>query len=74
MFEAHAGVRGAELPVDACLGAWWACAHAAPCAARPTRRQGLPRQDAQFQFGLVEPVAVPGRKHQPYALGQVPRP
>ena len=36
---------------------------------RPARGQGLPRQDAQFRFGPVEPAAVPGRKHQLYALG-----
>ena len=36
---------------------------------RPARGQGLPRQDAQFRFGSVEPAAMSGRKHQLYALG-----
>ncbi len=65
MFEAHAGVGGAELPVDALLGR--------VAGLRPrgdlrvdgflrghARGQGLPRQDAQFRFGPVEPAAVPG--------------
>ena len=75
MFEAHVGVGGAELPIDAFLG----------CVAglRPSgdlrgdrvlrgraRGQGLARQDDQFRFGPVEPAAVPGRKHPLYALGQ----
>ena len=33
---------------------------------RSAQGQGLPRQDAQFRFGPVEPAAVPGRKYQPY--------
>ena len=60
MFEGHAGVAGAELPVDAGLG----------CVARG---QGLPRQDAQFRFGPAEPTTVPGRKHPLYALGPAAR-
>ena len=71
MFEAHTGVRGAELPVDALLGR----VASLPPARRPARGrrtargQGLPRQDAQFWFGPMEPTAVPGRKHLLYALG-----
>ena len=69
MLEAYAGVGGAELPVDALLGR---VAGLRPCGdlrvnlvlRGPARGQGLPRQDAQFQFGPVEPAAVPGRKHQ----------
>ena len=68
MFEAHADVRGAALPVDACLGR---VAGLRPRGA--LRGQGLPRQDAQFRFVPVEPAAVPGRKYPPYALGQGPR-
>ena len=69
MFEAHAGIGGAELPVDALLGG---VASLRPrgdlrvnlVLRRHARGQGLPRQDAQFRFSPVEPAAVPGRKHQ----------
>ena len=69
MFETHAGVGGAELPVNALLGR---VAGLRPrgdlCMNRvlrgPARGQGLARQDAQFRFSPVEPAAVPGRKHQ----------
>ena len=65
MFEAPAGVRGPERPVDAGLG------HVVGLSPRgvlcidrgrrrPARGQGLPRQDAQFRFGPVEPTAVRG--------------
>ena len=40
---------------------------------RHARGQGLPRQDAQFRFGHVEPAAVPRRMHQLDALGQAVR-
>ena len=74
MFEAHAGVRGAELPVDAF---WGRVAGLRPRGdlrgdrglRRPARGQGLPRQDAQFRFGPVEATVVPGRKRQLYAPG-----
>ena len=66
MFEVHAGVRGAELPVDAF---WGRVASLRPRGdlrgdrglRRPARGQGLTRQDAQFRFGPVEPAAVTGR-------------
>ena len=69
MFEEHAGVGGAKLPVNALLGR---VAGFRPrgdlrvnrVLRRPARGQGLPRQDAQFRFGPVEPAAMPGRKHQ----------
>ena len=64
MFEAHADVRGAALPVDACLGR--------VAGLRPARGQGLPRQDARFRFGPVEPAAVPGRKTVRAGLGASP--
>ena len=78
MFEAYAGIGGAELPVDALLGR---VADLRPRGdqrvdrglRRHARGQGLPRQDAQFRFGHVEPTAVLGRKHQLYALGQAAR-
>ena len=78
MFEAHTGIVGAELPVDALLSR--------VAGLRPrgdlrvdrglrghTRGQGLARQDAQFRFGPVEPTAVPGRKHPLYAPSQAAR-
>ena len=69
MFEAHAGVGGAEQPMDA----FWGCVaglrpggdlRVGRVLRRHARGQGLPRQDAQFRFGPVDPAAVPGRKHQ----------
>ena len=68
MFEAHAGVGGAELPVDALLGR---VAGLHPRSGlrvdrglrRHARGQGLPRQDAQFRFGPAELAAVLGRKY-----------
>ena len=78
MFEAHAGVGGAALPVDALLGGATGLRPRGDLRVdrvlrRPARGQGLARQDAQFRFGHVEPAAVPGRKHQLYALGQTAR-
>ena len=78
MFDAHAGVGGAELLVDAL---WGRITGLCPRdnlrgdrgLRRPARGQGLPRQDAQIRFGPVEPVAVPGRKHPLYAPGQAAR-
>ena len=69
MFEAHAGVGGAELPVNALLGRVAGLRPRGDLRVnlflrRPARGQGLARQDAQFRFGPVEPAAVPGRKHQ----------
>ena len=65
MFEVHADIGGAELPVDA-LGRVGARPRGALRVDRGLRRhargQGLPRQDAQLRFGPVEPTAVPGRK------------
>ena len=78
LLEAHAGVRGTELPVDTRLDG--------VAGLRPrgdlrvnlflrghARGQGLARQDAQLRFGPVEPAAVPGRIHQTYALRQAAR-
>ena len=61
MFEAHAGIRGAERPVDAF---WGRVAGLRPGGdlrgdrgqRRHARGQGLPRQDAPFRFGPVEPL------------------
>ncbi len=51
MFEAHAGVGGAELPVDAFLGCVTGLRPRGDrVLRRPARGQGLPRQDAQFRF------------------------
>ena len=69
MFEADAGVGGAELPVDAL---WGRVAGLRPrgdlrrhrVLRGPARGQGLARQDAQFRFRPVEPAAVPGRKQK----------
>ena len=78
MFEAHAGVRGAELPVDALLSRVAGLRPRGDLCVnlglrRPPQGQSLPRQDAQFRFGPIEPAAVPERKHPPYALGQALR-
>ena len=78
MFEAHAGVGGAERPMDAL---WGRVAGLRPrgdlrmdrVLRRPARGQGLARQDAQFRFGPVEPADVSGRKHPRYALGPAAR-
>ena len=78
MFEAHAGIGGAELPVDALWGRvaglrLGGALRGDRVLRRPAPGQGLARQDAQFRFGPVEPTAVPGRKHQLYALRQALR-
>ena len=75
MFEAHAGIGGAELPMDALLdrvaGLRPRGALRVDAACVGMREgQGLARQDAQFRFGPVEPAAVPGRKHSLYAPSQ----
>ena len=75
MFEAHAGIGGAELPVDALLGGVAGLRPRGDLRVNlflrgPARGQGLARQDAQFRFGPVEPAAVPGRKHQQDAPDQ----
>ena len=49
------------------------CAWTASCVSMRGDRAWLARQDAQFRFGPVEPAAVPGRKHQLYALGHAVR-
>ena len=62
MFEAPAGIRGAELPVDACLG------HVA--GLRPRGDLGL-RGDRACRVRMLssgsalwsQPAAVPGRKY-----------
>ena len=69
MLETYAGVSGAELPVNALLGGVAGLRPGGDLRVnrvlrRPARGQSLPRQDAQFRFGPVEPAAVPGRKHQ----------
>ena len=58
MFEAHAGARGPERPVDAGLSRVVGLRPRG--VLRTARGQGLPRQDAQFRFGPVEPTAVRG--------------
>ena len=78
MFEAHAGVGSAELPVDALLGRVAGLRPGGDLRVdrvlrRPAQGQNLARQDAQFRFGPVEPAAVPGRKHPLYAPGQAVR-
>ena len=62
--EAHAGIRGAELPVKARLGGMAGLRPRGRLRVdpRPTRSQGLARQDAPCRFGPVEPAAMPGRK------------
>ena len=78
MFEAHAGVGGAELPVNALLGRVAGLRSGSDLRVnrvlrRHARGQSLPRQNAQFRFGPVELAAVSGRKHQLYAPGQAAR-
>ena len=62
MFEVHAGVGGAELPVDALLGRVAGLRPRGDLRDRVLRRsargQGLARQDAQFRFGPMEPTAA----------------
>ena len=76
--EADAGVGGAELPADALLGRVAVLRPSSDLCVdgglRGPRGQGLPRQDTQFRFGPVEPVAVSGRKHQTYATCQAAAP
>ena len=68
MFEAHAGVGGAEQPVDAL---WGGVASLRPRGAL-RRNRGLPRQ-AAHRSGPGESTAVPGRKPPLYALGLAAR-
>ena len=74
MFEAYAGIRGAELPVDIFWGRVAVLRLRGDLRVdrglrQHARGQGLPRQNAQFRFGHVEPTAGAGRKHQTYAPG-----
>ena len=83
MFEAHAGVGGVALPVDALLGRVAGLRPrgdlrvpargprpASACAGSGPAASG--RSDLLW-LGHVEPAAVPGRKHQLDALGQAAR-